>query len=50
MESGKGLLPTHQELDDVSRTSRGLSAVENIGTVDVAEKLVVPSGPEASPF
>jgi hypothetical protein len=50
MESGKDLLPKPQEHGNVSRTSRVLSAVENIGTVDIAEKLVLPSGLQASPF
>jgi hypothetical protein len=43
-ESGKDLLPKLQEHDIVSRTSRVLFAVENTGTVDIAEKLVLPSG------
>ena len=50
MESGKDLLPKRQEHDNVSRTSRVLSAVENIGIVDIAEKLVLSSELQVSPF
>ena len=50
MESGKDLVPTHQAHDNVSRTSRVLCVVENTGTVDIVEKLVLPNGLQASLF